>query len=118
MIQQNKTEIFSELRSHIFNYEYDTSISDSESSVINLSSLKTADIIEEIKALKVIELDNLESFISYTNYDHFLIFKVNNDYYFCDIELIPSLHFASLILLNDYKQYIRKDKLANIEKHL
>lgn len=118
MTQQNKTEIFSELRSYIFNYEYQTSISDPEYSAINLSSLKNQNIIEEIKALKVIELDNIESFISCTNYDHFLIFKVNNEYYFCDTELTPMLHFGSLILLNDYKHYIRKDKLLNIEKHL
>jgi hypothetical protein len=82
---------------------------------IRLSSLKDDNLIEEIKTLKVIELDNLESFESYINYDHYLIFKLNECYYFCDTNLIPAIKFDCLIKINDYNQILRKDKIKKID---
>lgn len=83
---------------------------------VKLSHFKDKDLIEDIKALNVIELDNIESFYSYCNWDHFLIFKVENDYYFCYTELVPSFDKAALLKILDYNLYLRKDKIDRISK--
>ena len=102
----NKKEIFSEIRDNIFgNYE------------IKLSTLKNPKIKEQIRTLKVIQLDNLESFYSYVNYDHYLIFKFKDEYYFCDTELVESLELSSLIKIVDYNQIMRKQKLDKINEN-
>jgi len=103
---QNKKEIFSEFRKQIFNGLNE----------IKLSSLTNKlKIINEFKSIKVIELDDLDTFESYVNYDHFLIFKNDNNYYFCDIELVPGLKKESLVKILDYNQYLRKDKIKKIQ---
>ena len=83
-VNYNKKEIFSEIRDIAFEQIND----------VRLSSLKNPKIIEEIKTLKIIELDNLKGFDTYANYDHYLIFKVKDDYYFCDTDLIIGLFFC------------------------
>jgi len=108
----NKKEIFSEIRDLIYkNTETDINISE-----VKISLLKNPNIVNEIKNLKIIELDNLEDFLSYVNYDHYLIFKFNNFYYFCDTELTSYLEKLSLIKMIDFSKYLRKDKINNIEK--
>lgn len=102
----NKKEIFSEIRDILFEQIND----------VKLSSLKNPKIIEEVKTLKIIELDDLKSFYTYANYDHFLIFKVKDDYYFCITDLIYSLNVNSMVKISDYHQYLRKDKLDKINK--
>ena len=102
----NKKEIFSELRDQMF----------FKPSEVRISSFKNPKIIEEIKTLKVIELDNLASFISYVNYDHFLIFKFNNEFYFCDTELVSSLNTHCMLKITDFNQHLRKDKMRKIQQ--
>lgn len=106
----NKKEIFSKLRTQIY---YRDTFNDG----LRLSSLKDNNLIEEIKTLKVIELDNLESFESYMNYDHFLIFRLKDDYYFCDTSLIPGIGTECLIKIIDYNQILRKDKIKKIDEN-
>ena len=107
----NKKEIFYEIRDMTYkNTENAIDISD-----VKISSLKNPNIIDEITNLKIIELDNLEDFISYVNYDHYLIFKFNNFYYFCDTELASYLDKLSLIKITDFNLYLRKDKINKIE---
>ena len=107
----NNKEIFDEIRDIIYNNsENAIDISD-----VKISSLKNLYIIDEIKNLKVIELDNLDDFMSYVNYDHYLIFKYNNYYYFCDTELASYLDKLSLIKITDFSLYLRKDKINKIE---
>lgn len=106
----NKKEIFSELRDSLYENSNEYNISN-----IKISSLKNPKIIDEIKNLKIIELDNLEDFLSYVNYDHFMIFKHNNFYYFCDTGLSSYLGVLSLIKITDFNLYLRKDKIHNIE---
>jgi len=109
-----KKEIFSELRDKI--YEYGTSyINEAQINEIKISSLKNKKIIDEIRALKVIELDSLKGFFSYVNYDHFLIFKFNDEFYFCDTELAYSLREESMIKISDFNFYLRKDKMKKID---
>lgn len=107
--KNNKKEIFSPLRDCIYLKDTYKHIND-----VKISSFDDSFLIDEIKTLKVIELDNLESFTFYLNYDHFLIFKFENDYYFCDTELTPILGVYSMIKISDYSLYLRKDKLKNI----
>ena len=110
-IHNNKNEIFYEIRDTIYrNSENAINISD-----IKISSLKNIYIIDEIKNLKIIELNNLDDFISYVNYDHYLIFKFNNFYYFCDTELASYLNKLSLIKIIDFNLFLRKDKINKIE---
>lgn len=114
----NKKEIFSELCNRIFeNQTLYSKIWCPEFGEVRISSLKNQNIIEEIRTLKVIDLDNLESFISYINYDHFLIFKNSNDYYFCDTEYYPQFGFGCLIKLSDFNLYLRKDKMKKIQEN-
>ena len=101
----NKKEIFSELR--FFNFR------DNE---IKIASLENkVDIMNELKTLKIIELNDFESFESYVNYDHFLIFKLNDEYYFCETELVPQLQKESMIKILDFNHQLRKDKIKKIE---
>lgn len=108
-LKNNKKEIFSPLRDYMYLKDTYKNIND-----VNLSSFGDSFLIDEIKTLKVIELDNLESFTFYINYDHFLIFKVDNDYYFCDTELTSIFGIFGLVKVSDYSLYLRKDKLKNI----
>lgn len=101
---KNKKEIFSELSDKIYQ----------QVSEVKISTLKNINILETIKTLQVIELDNLESFIFYLNYDHFLIFKFQGEFYFCDTELVPS--YNGLLKLSDFNYYLRKDKIHEINK--
>ena len=107
---KTKKEIFSELRSQI--YQLDTF-----EVGVKLSSLNNIKIIDQIKALKVIELDNIESFVFYKNYDHYLMFKFNDEYYFCDFDLFPGIGEQCLIKLVDYNRYLRKDKINKINEN-
>ena len=102
----NKKQIFSELRGILFE-QLDN---------VRLSSLKNKKIIDEIKTLKVIEIDSLESFYSYTNYDYYLVFKFNDNYYFCDTELSNALNTDCMIKMIDYNQHLRKDKLDKLNQ--
>ena len=114
----NKKEIFSEFRDQIFDKQalFSKIFDKSEIGEVKISSLKNDKILEEIKILKVIELDSLEDFYSYVNYDHFLIFKFNNEYYFCDTEFAPSLGLGCMIKIIDFNLYLRKDKMKKIDK--
>jgi len=109
----NKKETFSELRDYIWLKSSDKQdfslISD-----VKLSFFNNQLLIDTIKTLKVIELDNLESYLSYIKWDHFLVFKFDNDYYFCDTELVPALGSSSILKIIDYKQHLRKDKINKI----
>jgi len=107
----NKKEIFFEIRDII----YDNSENAIDISDVKIYSLKTPHIIDEMKNLKIIELNNLDDFMSYVNYDHYLIFKFNNFYYFCDTELASYLDKLSLIKITDFSLYLRKDKINKIE---
>jgi hypothetical protein len=107
--QHNKKEIFSELREQLYLKDVNNNINE-----VKISCLKNSNIINEIKTLQVIDLDNLESFLSYVNYDHFLMFKFEYDYYFCDTELTPSLGINSLLKIIDFNQHLRKDKIQKI----
>ena len=111
MNYNNKKEIFSELRDFIY-LNANTYIKE-----VKISCLKNIYIIEEIRNLKVIELDNLEDFIQYTNYDHFLIFKFQDDYYFCDTQFAPLLNTRSMIKISDFNQHLRKDKIKKIDEN-
>lgn len=107
---QSKKVIFSELTSNLFH---------DVNNEINLSSLRSKfkeEIIKQIKTLKIIELNNLESFYKYVNYDHYLIFKFNNDYYFCETDLVPALKLESMIKINDFNNLLRKDKINKINE--
>lgn len=107
MLNKDKKNIFKGLINQLFKsgtFEYG----------VKLSSFEEQDLVEEIKNLKVIELDNLDDFNSYINYDYFLIFKFNEDYFFCDTKMIPSLGYDSLIKLIDYNHHLRKDKMMRI----
>jgi len=107
----NNKEIFCEIRDMIYkNSEKAIGISD-----VKISSLKNPHIIDDIKNIKIIELNNLADFMSYVNYDHYLIFKVDNFYYFCDTELASYLYNLSLIKISDFNLYLRKDKINKIE---
>ena len=99
-----KKEIFNEFRNYYF-----------LTKDIKLSILRNTVIVDEIKNLKVIELDSLENFYSYVNYDHFLIFKFNDEFYFCDTELAYSLREESMIKISDFNFYLRKDKMKKID---
>lgn len=107
--QHNKKEIFSELREQLYLKDVTNHINE-----VKISYLKNSNIINEIKTLQVIDLDNLESFLSYVNYDHFLMFKFEDDYYFCDTELTPSLGINSLLKILDFNQHLRKDKIKKL----
>jgi hypothetical protein len=109
----DKKEIFSELRDKLYSQMflpigYNTPVG------VKISILNHK-LIEEIKNLKVIELNNLEDFSLYVNYDHFLIFKFNNEFYFCDTALAPSLNIDSMIKIIDFNLYLRKDKIKKID---
>ena len=106
---KNKKEIFSEISNLIWS-------SSDKIDEIRLSNLKNSKvIISEIKTFKVIELDNLESFNLYASYDNYLIFKLENSYYFCNTELIPALGKYSLIKMIDYIFLLRKDKILKLK---
>ena len=108
--QQNKKEIFAELRDEIY-------LKDNKRiNAAKLSSFKNSLLIETIRTLRVIELDDLESFLSFINYDHFLIFKYKDDYYYCDTELVPDLGIFSMLKITDYHLYLRKEKLNKISQ--
>lgn len=111
MTYKNKKEIFTEISDKIC-------LSDTNSDEINdfrISSLDNYEkVVEEIKTLKVIELDDFKGFMSYINYDHFIIFKIKKNYYFCDIGLTPMLNIHSMIKISDYKHHLRKDKIKEI----
>lgn len=102
----HKKELFNELRNYYF-----------LTKEIKLSVLRNTSIIDEIKSLKVIELDNLENFESYKHYDNYLIFKCNENYYFCDTELISGLKEDSLIRIADFNQHLRKEKIKKIDEN-
>lgn len=106
---KNKKEIFSE----IINYIYSNIGAEDE---IKLSLLKNDSIIEELKTLQIIEIDDLESCFSYLSYDHFLIFKLKDYFYFCDTDIVISLGVKSIIKMLDFNQYFRKDKIERIQK--
>lgn len=108
--QHNKKEVFSELRDQLYLKDVTNHINE-----VKISYLKNSNIINEIKTLQVIELNNLESFLSYVNYDHFLMFKFEDDYYFCDTELTPSLGINSLLKIIDFNQHLRKDKIRKLD---
>lgn len=103
----NNKEFFSEIRDQLFEQTKD----------VKISSLKNINILEAIKTLKVIELDSLKSFSAYINYDHYLIFKLNDDYYFCDTDLAFSLNANCMIKIADYNQIFRKDKINKINEN-
>jgi len=105
----NKKEIFSELSDQIYLKDIFDHINE-----IKISSLKNHKILEELKSLNIIEINKIENFLLYINYDHFLIFKLDNDYYFCNTELVPILGEYSMIKIIDFKQYLRKDKILKI----
>lgn len=107
--KNNKKEIFSILIDYMYLNDTNKQIVD-----VNISSFDNSFLIDEIKSLKIIELDSLERFVFYLNFDHFLIFKFNDDYYFCCTELTPALGVYSMIRIMDYNLYFRKDKLKNI----
>ena len=103
----NKKEIFSELRN--FNFL---------NSEVKLASLKNKnDVINELKTLKIIELNDFESFELYVNYDHYLIFKFDDDFYFCETVLVPQLGKQSMIKMLDFNKYLRKDKIRKIQEN-
>ena len=104
---KNNKEIFSEIRDKLFEQAKD----------VKISSLKNTKILECLKTLKVIELYSLESFLAYVNYDHYLIFKYNDDYYFCDTELVSSLNSKCMIKISDFNQLFRKEKLNKINEN-
>lgn len=105
----NRYKIFAELNKFYFLDKFEC----------KLSSLENKDkIINEIKTLKIIEIDNLDEFYSYSNYDHFLIFKNKNEYYFCNTELIPAVNKESLLKITDFNHYLRKDKIKKIESDI
>jgi len=108
MNYKSKKEVFSELRNVI----------NGKLNEVKISLLKNPQIIDEIKTLRVIELDSLESFLSYVNYDYFLMFKFNDDYYFCDTELVPTYNIQSMIKITDFNQIFRKDKINKINENL
>ena len=106
---KKKKELFSEIRDRIYHN------ADEDIYEVKISSLKNSEkIVEEIKSLKVIKLDNLEDFLPYLNYDHFLIFKVKNEYYFCDTELTSIYDKYGIIRVTDFKHHLRKDKMKKI----
>lgn len=109
--QNNKKEIFAELRDEIYLKDTYKHINEAK-----LSSFKNILLIETLKTLRVIELDDLESFLSYVNYDHFLIFKYKDDFYYCDTELVPELGKYSMLKIIDYHLYLRKEKLNKISQ--
>lgn len=107
MKYNDKKDIFSELINQLFRkgtFELG----------VKLSSFENEKLIEELKNLKLINIDKLEDFENYSNYDYFLIFKHDDEYYFCDTKMIPSLGTDSLIKLIDFKHFLRKDKLTKI----
>ena len=114
--QQNKKEIFSELRDEIYLRAIYFRDSHNFINEITLSSFKNSLLIETIKTLRIVELNDLESFSSYTNYDHFLIFKYNDNFYFCDTELVPDFGKYSMAKITDYHFYLRKEKLNKISQ--
>lgn len=105
----NKKEIFSEIIDYIY-------LNVGTKNEIKLSLLKNDNIIEELKTLQIIEIDDLESCFSYLNYDHFLIFKLKDYFYFCDTDIVISLGVNSIIKMLDFNQYFRKDKIERIQK--
>lgn len=112
--QNNKKEIFAELSDQIF--MNDTHSDLFNSTEVKISSLQNSKIAEELKTLNVIELDSIESFLQYINYDYFLMFKFNDDYYYCETALVPTFGNCSLIKLIDFKQYLRKDKIKKLNQ--
>jgi hypothetical protein len=106
---KNKKDIFSEFRNEFRNH--------GNLNEVKISLFKNPQIIEEIKSLRVIELNNLESFLSYVNYDYFLMFKINDDYYFCDTELVPTHNIYSMTKITDFNQLFRKDKINKINEN-
>lgn len=109
MKHKHKKELFSEIRDYIYhNVDYDRY-------EVKISSLKNYNsILEEIKSLKVIELNNLEDFLSYLNYDFFLIFKLNDEYYFCDTEIASIFDKRGMVKMIDFNHHLRKDKINKI----
>lgn len=107
--QVDKIDIFLELNNKIWNSIFLNNFSEIKISNLNYK------IIDEIKALKVIEIDNLESFNLYLSYDHYLIFKFNKEYYFCDTELSSTSNCKfSMVKIIDYNIIFRKDKINKI----
>jgi hypothetical protein len=107
-------EVFDVLRAYY--YEYPHLMSNRMMNEVKISSFGSKELVEAIKVLKVVEVDDFESFYSYINWDHFLIFKVKNDYYFCDTELAPVYNEGSLLKILDYNLYLRKDKIDKLSK--
>jgi hypothetical protein len=105
-VSNPKKEIFSVLRDLIF-----------LTKEIKLAEFNNNRLIEEMKSLKVIELDNLKDLHSYINYDHYLIIKNNNNYYFCDVDLYPGIGEQCLLKVIDYNQILRKDKIKRIDEN-
>lgn len=105
----SKKKVFLPLRDYIYLKDSYKNIND-----VRLSSFNNLLLIKEVKSLKVIELDNLESFTFYLNYDHYLIFKYEDNYYFCDTELAIVLGINSMLKITDYSLYLRKDKIKKI----
>ena len=112
MNHQSKKEVFSEVRNRIYLKSLNSGLND-----IKISTLKNSQIINEIKNLQVIELDDLKDFHSYINYDHYLMFKLNDEYYFCDTELYPSLREFCMIKIIDFNQLFRKEKIMKIDEN-
>ena len=104
---KDKKEIFSELRNVI----------NGRLNEVKISLLKNPQLVDEIKTLRVIELNSLESFLSYVNYDYFLMFKFNDDYYFCDTELVPTYNIKSMVKIIDFNYIFRKDKINKINEN-
>jgi len=110
----NRKEIFSELSNQIF--MNDTHSNLFHATEVKISSLQNSKIADELKTLNVIELDSIESFLQYVNYDYFLMFKLNDDYYYCETALVPTFGNCSLIKLLDFNYYLRKDKIKKLNQ--
>lgn len=108
-----KKIVFAEITDKIYLSE----IYSDEIRSFKVSSLENyEEIVNEIKTLKIIEIDKIESFISFINYDHFLIFKLKNEFYFCNTELVPLLDKHSMLKISDFPHFLRKDKINQINK--
>lgn len=110
---KSKKAIFSEFWKASYYLESQKEICGYGVSEVKVSHSKK--LIEELKTLKVIELDNFESFLNYLNFDYYLIFRYNDEFYFCDTELATT--YKSLIKLVDYNIHLRKDKINKINEN-
>lgn len=108
----NKKEIFSELWRSSY---YLDSYKDKDYVVTETKISNSKKLIDELKTLKVIELDNLENFLNYLNFDYYLIFRCNDEFYFCDTQYAST--YRSLIKMLDYNQVLRKDKIKRIDEN-